>query len=503
MNISWGDDLLDDTPGLDILGVRGIDQGVELTLVNGVTTISQRARYFSILPWALGDYLVSHTSEGFHWSSLTIHLRRLEFMILAATQLDREVNGIDASGALGANLQQQRISALLAGDSVTFPDNKGGAILGTYLAPCRTIGLLRNGDTILPYQLTRRGKEMWQLRKDNLAGSPVTAAISSGGTVSRALVEAAIPDFSLGTLATSQDEADLLHHYFVTPWEPKDEYQRSQVASAYTSFNGTIAWANALLAAEPDSPSGLIARNFKGCTVRRTGSQIAFSWAEYEYRRRCHFAMELMLSSLTHILREFEAASIEQIVSAWLKNIEASSLLKQIWPDITLILGSGALAAVESIPKNLFSAKPVPIDDLRRLPVIDQAFAAVALLAATVSQTKAVRKEGYFNHRPTSPGERAVSLMENAGQESFSEFMTQLTELTALSHLRTTLRKMGAGQKCSLRFFPDGPLLRSTGMGVVPGYSNDRLTNVLRILTDIGMLRRPQGKFAPVQRGAT
>ena len=46
MIIAWGDDLLDTTQGLDILGVRGVDQAVELALVNGITTISQRARYF-------------------------------------------------------------------------------------------------------------------------------------------------------------------------------------------------------------------------------------------------------------------------------------------------------------------------------------------------------------------------------------------------------------------------------------------------------------------------
>lgn len=499
MKISWGDDLLDDTPGLDILGVRRIDQGVELTLVNGITTISQRARYFSILPWALGDYLVRHTSEGFHWDSLKTHLRRVEFMILAASRLDREINGSDASGALGANLQQERISTLLAGGPVTFPDDKGGAILGTYFAPCRSIGLVRNGDAILPYKLTRRGKEMLELRKDRLAGSPVMAAIWSGREISRALVEAAIPDFSLARLATSTNEARILFNSFVTPWEPEDEYQRSQVVGAYNSFNETIKWANAMLATEPNSPAGLLVRNFEDCTLRGTGSQIAFSWAEYEYRRRCHFALELMLSALTRSLGEFELASIAQIVSAWLENLEASSMLKRIWPDATATLGANAVAVVESIPKNLFSDKSVPTDDLCRLPTIDQAFASVALLAATASQTKAIRRDGYIDRRPTYPGERAVELIENSGQESFSELMTRLAELTAFSHLQTTLRKMGTGQKCSLRFFPDGPFLRSTGMGMTPGHSSDRLTNVLRILTDIGMYRRSSGKFAPVE----
>lgn len=503
MNITWGDDLLDDTPGLDILGVRGIDQGVELTLVNGVTTISQRARYFSILPWALGEYLVTNTSERFHWDSLTIHLRRVEFMILTASRMDREINGSDASGALGANLQQERISTLLAGGPVTFPDDKGGAMLGTYFAPCRTIGLLREGDAALPYQLTPRGKEIWELRKDRLAGSPVMTAISSGSEISRALAEAAIPDFSLGKLATSTNEASLLRNFFLTPWDPGDEYHRSQVASAYDSFNGTIAWADAMLGAQPDSAAGLIVRNFESCTLRRTETPTAFNWADYEYRRRCHFALELMLSALTHSLAELEVASTEQIVSGWLETLEASSRLSEIWPDMSAVIGSSAIAVIESIPKDLFSNEPVPVDDLRRLPTTDQAFAAVALLAAVVSQTRGIRRDGYFDRRPTSPGERAVGLIETAGQEPFSGFMVQLAELTALSHLQTTLRKMGAGQKCSLRFFPDGPRLRSTGMGMAPGHSNDRLANVLRILTDIGMFERTNGKFAPVKWNAT
>ena len=90
MIIAWGDGLLDTTQGLDILGVRGIDQAVELALVNGITTISQRARYLSILPWALGEFLGEHVTEGFDWDSLMIYLRRIEFVTLAASRLDNE-----------------------------------------------------------------------------------------------------------------------------------------------------------------------------------------------------------------------------------------------------------------------------------------------------------------------------------------------------------------------------------------------------------------------------
>lgn len=499
MIISWGDDLLDTTQGLDILGVRGIDQNIELGLVNGITTVSQRARYFSILPWALGDYLVSHTSEGCDWDSLTSYLRRVEFMVLAASQLDKRINGADASGALGADLQHKRLTSLLDDGIVTFPDNRGGALLGTYLAPCRAIGLVLDGDAIVPYKLSLRGKQIWEERRERLANSPVMTAISDGTEISRSLIEAAIPDFSLGTLAASTDEARLLYDAFVTPWEPEDEYQRNQVTEVYDSFNGTIAWINAMLTVQPESAPDLIVRNFKSCTLQEGETTIAYRWAEYEYLRRCHFALELLLSALTRSLVEFEEAGIAQIVSGWFEDFEASPLLNEFWPAATEVIESTAFGAVESIPKGLFSEEPIPISDLRGLPRVDQAFIALAILVATAEQTRDIRRGGHFDLRLTSTGERAVNVTEGAGEEPFTELMEKLVELTALSHLQTTLRKMGAGQKCSLRFFPDGPLLRPTGISIVPGHSNTRLTNVLRILTDIGKLRRLNGKFTPAE----
>ena len=502
MIIAWGDDLLDTTQGRDILGVRGIDRAVELALVNGITTISQRARYLSILPWALGEFLVEHVTEGFDWDSLMIYLRRIEFVTLAASRLDNELNGADASGALGTNLHRDLLASLVNGESVALPDDKGGAILGTYLGPCLAIGLLLYGDETIPYRLSPRGTEIWKVRRARLQTSPVLSTISNGAEFSRALAETAISDFSLGSLPRSVDEARHLHSALVTPWDPGNKAARDRVAKAYEGFNGTIVWANGMLASRPDNATGLLDRNFRNCIEGETETESAFAWAEYEYRRRCHFALELLLSALTISLSEFEEASIAQVVSDWFNSFESSQLLSEIWSEASQARETTAIEGVTSVPRELFVNSRTPVNDLRHLAPSNQAFAAVALLVALASQTRTMRRDGHFDRKHSSPGERAVRIVETAGKETFLDFMERLVEIAALAHLQTTLRKMGAGQKCSLRFFPDGPVLRPTGIGMLPGHSNDRLTNVLRILADIGDLHRDGGRFVPNDGGA-
>jgi hypothetical protein len=46
---------------------------------------------------------------------------------------------------------------------------------------------------------------------------------------------------------------------------------------------------------------------------------------------------------------------------------------------------------------------------------------------------------------------------------------------------------MANGQKCSLRFFPEGARLRTTGLSANPGQSGSRLGNIIRILRDAGI----------------
>jgi hypothetical protein len=76
-----------------------------------------------------------------------------------------------------------------------------------------------------------------------------------------------------------------------------------------------------------------------------------------------------------------------------------------------------------------------------------------------------------------------------------TDFVVELLErIVFAAHLNTTLRKMSQGQKCSLRFFPEGELLRPTGKGVVPGLSGTRLASIFEILADLGIATRFRGR---------
>lgn len=490
MTFHWGADLLEETAGLDVLGVRGIDQSIELRMVNGITTISQRGRYLSILPWALGEFFSTNADSGFEWLALTKHLRRVEFVVLAATRLDAATNRGDPTGTIGADLHAEALASLLGGQDVVVPDDKGGSILGTYLSPCRALGLLKDSTEGVPYRLTPRGKSVWEARNAQLGLKEVAAVLVSGGTLTPALARQAIPAFSLNALAYSQAEVTTLRQALSNAWDPGEPGERAAVDAAYEAFNGTVAWSKKLLADKPDIASGLLVRNYQRCLAGTATDRISLAWAEYEHRRRCHFALEMILSALTQELQGVDEAAIHDIVERWATLGSNVPALLRIWPESVQAWGRSSVEAAQSVPAGLLVGETIPARDLGRMPPVAQALAAFAILAASGAQTAELRRTGQFAAQPTSPGEQALRVVEALDDGSFKSTLRRVAEITALAHLRTTLRKMGAGQKCSLRFFTDGPRLRATGIAMLPGHSNDRLTNVLRVLADVGELRR-------------
>jgi len=167
MQLMWGHDFEKEIAGLDILGVRGLDQNLEAALVNGITTISQRARYFTILPWAIGEFFADETASGstsFDEDRFRRYLGRVEHLVMATTVTDLTEG--DPSAVLGARNYAADLNALRAGRDIAFPTDRTGAMLGTYLGPCRALGILADAPpgSPLPVLLTPRGQQIWQAR---------------------------------------------------------------------------------------------------------------------------------------------------------------------------------------------------------------------------------------------------------------------------------------------------------------------------------------------------
>jgi len=150
MQLFWNSGEKKTIRGLDILGVRQIDQGIEKPWVAGITTISIRARYLSLLPWGLGEIfqrdLATDGRAEFNPERLRAVLARLEFVVLAATELgQREGESGSTVGVLGRDNFAEPLDQLFEAGRVALPSEKGGASYGTYAMPCRGFGILGGG----------------------------------------------------------------------------------------------------------------------------------------------------------------------------------------------------------------------------------------------------------------------------------------------------------------------------------------------------------------------
>lgn len=495
--------------GLDILGLRRLDQNIERQVVAGITTISFRARYLSLLPWTLAGFYEAEIKRcggkaEFDQQRFDNTLRRLEFVVLAASKWGKDHGESGTTyGILGSDLYSDDLNTSMEVGSGNVPSSKGGGSYGTYIMPCRSFGILDTSSVGPegPARITPRGRSICKIRRPHLERSSLTDLILNGGTIRREALITEGKYFSVNglLLPECEDERALLEEAFLTRYSENS-------APVYERFTATVCWVLKSIQERDKSPADLIRENYQRLVSRadepKVGVQLV--WLEYELRRRVHFALELLLSSLTDTLIELSGGTVDDTLFAWEQE-------NNIPPALEILIGAGrppwglALSEFKSqISSSVFLDDFIDRVEIRKQPPSIKALYALVLLIACQEQTELLQETKQLPDRSHEYMEYAFRVLARNQNSSLREVLGQLIIETVIEpHLRTTYRKMGQGQKCSLRFFPDGDLLRPTGKTVRAGYSGDRLSNVLVMLADLGIVARSGNKYSFTERSET
>lgn len=483
MTFFWNSGVKQSSQGMDILGLRGFDQSIEREWILGITTQTSRARYLSILPSFLGHYyqreLAQSGGEALQNSAyLNQCLGRLEFIIWVSTN--------------------PTASEKLAKDGVVdIPENNGRS-LDVYKNTCRSFGILgRQANEDSPIPLTPRGRKLFEARREYMDGR-LGRMIFDGGTIRQQDVQNEGKFFSFHTIDAIPAEREALVEDFLTPFNDSPE-----VLQGYSRFRKTLRWIIRALSATPASTEELLRSNFgKAATACSSLDEVERALAHYELRRRVHFSLELLLAAFTNSLREPDGSDVGQVVASWMTADELAPMADAVLGMKSLPDNCTVEEITSRINSDLFISGPIAFRHANSLSPQSAALYAISLLIACMRQSEQGRELGIFadcKHRM----ELVFSLLKEGQTKPLSDVLLGLVaDIVISSHLQTTLRKMADGMPCSLRFFPDGKVLRPTGIPVSAGFSGSRLNNLMNMMSSLDFLQRNEvGKYQVTERG--
>lgn len=456
MKTFWNSVEKDLIQGLDVLGVRRIDQQIEASQVASLTTISIRARYLSLLPWLVGEFKEYYKENDTlsvleAQAELMLMFDRLELVVILST--DKSETGMigrtvhNDNGNIKEFESNGSINKFFVKGSEKRSNSYINSTYGTYYNPCRGFELLTYSSGS-PSTLTERGLKMYEARAKHLKNSNVKNWILRGGLLTKEMIDTESDWFAINKISSMSDELEVLKESFLKPYS-------SSAQPTYEAFKNTIHWVFSHI----DSPKGgeeIITENYEFCSnpaEEISGTRLV--WFEYELRRRLHQSLEMMLDAFSETLNTRETASeVSEIISDWLSE---SPILEQPLPEIT---------------NNNDSE-----DYLKGLKVLYNCYIDSRHLIEQIPDRSSI---DYLK--------MTMKLIESMLDAPMTDLLSKLLRTCVLEpHLKTSLRKLSQTDNCSLRFYPEGNKLISTGVETRSGKSGSRLPNTLRMLSDIGL----------------
>jgi hypothetical protein len=490
--------------GLDVLGVREYDQKLEQEWVAGITTISLRARYMTLLPWVFGVFYRRYEDKVTGAVTCTeddwrLVLTRLTFLTNMATNLGHRWGEAGrVYGTIGNIAYRPHLREIQEKGAIAIPESpRNATILGTYIMPCAAFGIINTnfGVDKPPVILTARGQRIFELRQRALEQNPLVDLLFSSGTLTLEMLEEWGHGFSLNGFNRAYEELDALRDAFFRPYHPSPS-----VKAVYRRFTQSVDWLLTRMGQEDGDHAQIseeiLARNYRDTVGAGVAiDETARAWAEYELRRRIHFSLEVLMSAFCRTLRsEFAdtGATVEEIVARWVQmpidQERFAHYCVSTVPALTMPLGDFADACNDTAFRPPF----FPWGQIEELSSAERAWYALALLLVCRQDAAVLDAHTDYLQILPDPFRGLVFELLDAHHEQPVDVMlvSLLEQAVVVAHLDTTMRKMGAGQKCSLRVYPEGRVLHPLPNNFGPGFSNDRLSSVMGMLADLGFCRR-------------